>query len=156
MAFTLRFALKEDADLLVRMRLAYLREDHSDLTRAEEAKLKDRLDEYFPRATGGSLRAVLAFDDETVIGAACLVITEKPANPAFPTGKVGTILSVYTQPEYRRQGVATEMMKRLSEEGKKLDLSFIELSATAAGKPLYEKLGFVEKKSVYTSMKLEL
>ena len=156
MAFTVRFATKEDAEVLVEMRLSYLREDHSDLSAEETQMLKVQLTEYFPRTVGESLRAVLAFDGESPIAAACLVITEKPANPAFPTGKVGTILSVYTRPEYRRQGVATEMMKLLIEEGKKLDLSFIELSATASGKPLYEKLGFVEKKSVYTAMKLRL
>jgi hypothetical protein len=42
------------------------------------------------------------------------------------------------------------------EEAKQLDVSFIELSATSDGKPLYEKFGFAEAKTKYTPMRLQL
>jgi len=151
-----RFAGKADAPTLLQLRMAYLYDDHGELSAAEEVQIRAQLEDYFPRAIEENLLAVLAFDGGEPVACACLVITEKPANPAFPTGKTGTILSVYTEPTYRRRGIATHMMKMLIEEGKKLNLSFIELSATVSGKPLYEKLGFREKKSAYTPMKLKL
>ena len=137
-----RFAGKADAPTLLQLRMAYLYDDHGELSAAEEVQIRAQLEDYFPRTTADTLRAVLAFDGDAPIACACLVITEKPANPAFPTGKTGTILSVYTAPDYRRRGIATRMMEMLIEEGKKLNLSFVELSATASGKPLYERLGF--------------
>ncbi len=45
---------------------------------------------------------------------------------------------------------------RYFEEARRLNLSFIELSATKDGLLLYKKLGFTEKKSKYTSMILQL
>ena len=48
------------------------------------------------------------------------------------------------------------MISEVIEEAKKLELSSIDLSSTPDGKPLYEKLGFIEPKSKYTRMKLQL
>lgn len=42
------------------------------------------------------------------------------------------------------------------DEAKSMDISYLELSATDTGKPLYEKLGFVQRQSKHTDMKLEL
>lgn len=66
------------------------------------------------------------------------------------------MLNVLTYPEYRRMGIATKVIERIIEEAKALGVSNIELSATLGGRPLYEKLGFVEKKSKYTEMRLQL
>ena len=66
------------------------------------------------------------------------------------------VLNVFTYPEYRKKGVATELLKRLIDEAGKQNLSYIELSASEAGRPLYEKLGFKELQSKYTEMKLQL
>lgn len=67
---------------------------------------------------------------------------EKPANPSYKTGKTGTLLNVFTYPEYRRMGLATSVIKAIIDEAKKLDIASIDLAATDFGKPLYEKLGF--------------
>jgi hypothetical protein len=41
-------------------------------------------------------------------------------------------------------------------EAKAMNISYLELSATDSGKPLYEKLGFVHRQSKYTEMRLGL
>ena len=105
---------------------------------------------------GSGFIAYLAETGNNIIATAFLVISEKPANPAFITGKIGTVLNVFTYPEYRKKGIATELLKRLIEEAKAQNVSYIELSATESGKPLYEKLGFQTKQSRYTEMKLQL
>jgi predicted GNAT family N-acyltransferase len=55
-----------------------------------------------------------------------------------------------------QEGIATLILKELIAEAKRLNVSYIELSATADGRPVYKKLGFVEKQSKYTDMKLKL
>ena len=91
-----------------------------------------------------------------MVSCAMLVVTEKPANPSFITGKTGTVLNVYTEKSYRKKGIATIIMNNLIEYSKALGLDFIELKATKEGYPLYKKLGFEEQHSTYTPMKFNL
>jgi len=153
---TYRKAAIADLDALVQLRMDYLTEDRGLLPETEQAAVAAQLNEYFPKHIGDDFVAYLAETDGSIAAAAFLVIAEKPANPAFITGKTGTLLNVLTYPPYRRQGIATELLKRLVAEARARGLSYIELSATEAGKPLYEKLGFAVKQSRYTEMKLQL
>jgi GNAT superfamily N-acetyltransferase len=77
---------------------------------------------------------------------AYLAISEKPANPGFINGKTGTLLNVYTYPEYRKKGIAAKLIKEIINEAKKLDVKIIDLKATEAGFKLYKKSGFKESK----------
>ncbi len=61
-----------------------------------------------------------------------------------PSGKKAYIMNMYTAPEYRRQGIACHTLDLLVEEAKEQGVSQISLEATAAGRPLYEKYGFVK------------
>lgn len=42
------------------------------------------------------------------------------------------------------------------EDAKRLDLAYIELSASKAGYPLYQKLGFEEEQPHYPTMKYQI
>lgn len=55
-------------------------------------------------------------------------------------------MNMYTKPEYRRKGIALKTLELLVAEAKKREISAISLEATADGKPLYEKYGFVKMK----------
>ena len=55
-------------------------------------------------------------------------------------------MNMYTAPEYRRQGVAYKTLLLLVGEAKKRGIKNISLEATEAGRPLYEKFGFVQMK----------
>ena len=154
--FVLREADIHDISLLTELRLTYLRADRGSLTETEEAALKKVLPDYFTRNLGTMFFAYLIEIDGRAVSTAYMAVSEKPANPAFITGKIGTILNVYTDPAYRRRGLATQVLKKLIERAKVENLSKIELSATADGRPVYEKLGFMVKQSAYTDMQLRL
>lgn len=156
MMYTYRMAAITDLEALIQLRMDYLAEDRGRLSEGEKAAVAAQLREYIPRHMGDSFVAWLAETEGRVAAAAFLVISEKPANPSFITGKTGTVMNVLTYPEYRRRGIATELIKRLIDEARERGLSYVELSATEAGKPLYEKLGFVETQSQYTGMKYQL
>jgi GNAT superfamily N-acetyltransferase len=149
-----RRAAIEDINVLVQLRIDYLVDDRGYLTDEEKILIIEQLKHYYERHINKDFIAVLAEDNGFVLSTAFLVVTEKPANPSFITGVTGTILNVFTYPEYRRKGIATKVISLLLEEGKKINISSFELFATEKGKPLYEKLGFVEPKC--TAMRLRV
>jgi GNAT superfamily N-acetyltransferase len=144
-----------DVDILIELRMEYLRMDMGVVTEDEEKmirrQVKSYLDRYLPL---NEFIAILAKMDGEIAATAYLAISEKPANLSFLNGRTGTVLNVMTFPKYRRQGIATKVMKELLLEAKKAEVSTIDLNATEDGKYLYEKLGFREPRC--TAMRLQL
>lgn len=152
----IRKASAEDVDILIKLRLEYLKDDFGGLNQEDESAIRRQLASYLPEHIGHDFLSVMAQEDNQVVSIAFLVVSEKPANPVFITGRTGTILNVFTYPAFRKQGYATKVLNTLIEDAKRMQLSFIELSASPAGKPLYEKLGFTVPQSKYTAMRLNL
>ncbi len=146
----------EDIPQLVEMRIGYLTVDCGDLTTEELGALKLQLPDYFRRQLGSGVLAYVAEEDERLVSTVLMVIAEKPANPHFITGKTGTLLNVFTRPEYRRQGLAGKLIDLAIQDAKQLNLSYIDLSASKEGYPLYKKIGFTESHSDFVPMKLVL
>lgn len=65
-------------------------------------------------------------------------------------------MNVYTRPEFRRRGLATEVLKLMITDAKTLGLSNLELGATDQGAPVYRKLGFGAESSGLLAMELKL
>ncbi len=151
----LRKATLEDIPLLIKLRMDYLTEDHWSMSPEEEAAVRKQLEQYFNNhIPDNSFIGILAEEDNNIVSAAYLAISENPANPSFITGLTGTLLNVLTYSEYRRRGIAAKVLEKIIDEAKMLGVSSINLSATSDGKPLYEKLGF--SISNYTTMNIKL
>ncbi len=146
-------ASKADIDELIRLRIAYMKEDFGSVTEAEKACLENQLLDYFARKLGTELVAFVARKSGKLISAAYLLIIEMPANLRLLNGLYGEVLSVYTEPEYRGRGLCTRLIHNLIEYGKKRGLSRIDLSATDDGYPLYKKAGFKDKEHRYRDMR---
>lgn len=149
----MEFKRISDIETLVKMRMNYIRYAFPDTSCEELAQVTAALPEYFKKHIDKDIFAFASVEDGTVISGAFLVIIEKPANPAFPTGKIGNVLNVFTLEEYRRKGIAARVMKMLLEYAEYSRLDFLELKATSDGYPLYKKLGFSEETSSCKSMK---
>ena len=149
-------ATREDIDELVRLRLAYIREDFGSLSAEDEADMREQLPDYFARKLGADLVAFVARDGDKLIAAAYLLIIEKPSNPMIPGGLAGEVLSVYTEEEYRGKGICSRLIKDLVDYGRVKGLDRIDLKATKDGYPVYERQGFKESKSHYTPMSIDL
>ena len=143
----------EDIDELVKIRMAYFHEDFEEMTQEQINKILKTLPEYFREHLGKDFVAFIAKEDNKVIGTAMLAMINRPANPKFNTGRTGEVLSVFTQVEYRRQGISKRLMNMVIEYGKEQQLDFIELKASKKGHPLYSQLGFVDEKCSCTPMK---
>ena len=148
-------AVPENIDKLIDIRIAYLSEDYGGLTDEQTAIIRKSLKGYYEQHLNSDLFVYTAWTNE-IISCCFLLIAEKPANPSFPHGKSGTVLNVYTKPEYRRMGIASNLLNELIADSRRFELDFIELKATEDGYELYKSLGFADEKSKYHSMKLLL
>lgn len=150
----IRRATIDDIDKLVQIRMDFIAESKgSALNTEQEKQLRNRLASYFQAHIGSDFYASLAVDGDKVVSAVFLCILEKPANLVFPDGREGTILNVYTKPEYRRQGLAMKLFKDIIEEADNQKLSSCELIASEMGRPLYEKFGFAGIRDTYMKRK---
>jgi GNAT superfamily N-acetyltransferase len=59
------------------------------------------------------------------------------------SGRQAIIQNVYTEPDWRRRGLGTLLMKEIIAWSQKTGIDSLVLHASDEGRPLYEKLGFV-------------
>ena len=103
---------------------------------------KESILSYFSRQDQTTLLAVN--DENEVIGCATICYIEIMPTFSHQSGKRAHLMNVYTNKDYRRQGIAQKMLGQLIEEAKQKGVTEISLDATASGKPLYESCGFVK------------
>lgn len=53
-------------------------------------------------------------------------------------------MNMYTNPGYRRKGIAWHTLELLTKEARGRGITYISLEATDMGLPLYERFGFVK------------
>ena len=58
-------------------------------------------------------------------------------------GRHAIILNVFTEPDWRHQGIAVLLLERIIEWARAEHLDRLVLHASEAGRPLYESLGFL-------------
>ncbi len=143
-----------DISELIRLRIAYMTDDFGSITEYERHCMEEQLPDYFERRLGKELIAFVARAEGRLVAAAYLLIIEKPANPFLPNGLDGEVLSVYTEDEYRGQGICTQLMKNMIEYARENKLCRIDLMATEEGYPIYKKVGFEDKSQKYKDMRL--
>lgn len=149
-------ASNKEISELAELRIAYLQEDLGTISEPDMQCLQTALPQYFKNHLNRDLKVYLAKDGNAIVSCAFLLIVEKPMSPMFMTGKTGTVLNVYTKPEYRKKGYAKQLMKALLEDAKANELSVIELKATADGYHLYKSVGFEDVASKYHNMRFEV
>ncbi|MBR6881190.1 MAG: GNAT family N-acetyltransferase [Clostridiales bacterium] len=146
-------ARKDDIDELIRLRIAYMKDDFGSVSEEERTAMESQLQDYFDRKLGTELIAFTARDQGKIVSVCYLHIVEMPANSVLLNGLYGEVLSVFTEEEYRGRGLCTTLMKELIEYGRKRGLGRIDLSATENGYEIYKKLGFKERGNRYVEMR---
>lgn len=146
-------ASQNDISDLVALRIAYLLEDYGDIAADRLSLISENLPDYFHAHLNKDLFVFVCRDERILVGCCFLYVSEKPSNPTFLNGKTGTVLNVYTKPQFRKQGIAGKLMKQLLAESETLNLDYVELQATDAGYHLYKSIGFHDVISKYHHMK---
>lgn len=149
----IELATPADIDALVEMRLAFNEADHGTLDADMARTLTAALPGYFREHMDRDLFCCVAREDGRIVSCAFLQVVIKPPSPAFPSGKTGTVLNVYTRPECRRRGLARRVMLYLIDLARAMDLCTMNLRATDAGYPLYQSVDFIDDINKYHAMK---
>jgi GNAT superfamily N-acetyltransferase len=76
--------------------------------------------------------------------AACAVgiIEQRLGSPANPTGRIGYVFSVATDPAHRRRGYARACVRALLDWYREHDVRCVDLRASSTAEPMYEAFGF--------------
>ena len=133
----------EDLDILTKTRIQVLRaanqlSDDTDMSQVERESYN-----YYQKALrDGSHIAYLVFDEGRFVGAGGVSFFQVMPTYHNPSGNKAYIMNMYTNPAYRRRGIAIKTLDMLVKEAKNRSVSAISLEATDMGRPLYEKYGF--------------
>ncbi len=100
------------------------------------------LDFYIRNLAAGTYVSLLAFDKDKIVGTSGMSFAEKPPYFTCPSGRIGILSSMYTDPSYRRKGIATQLLDRLVKEAKDYGCGTIYITASDMGVKLYESYGF--------------
>jgi GNAT superfamily N-acetyltransferase len=98
-------------------------------------------------------------DLSAIVGGAGVQMRQVPPHPfrpprgdAFAKGKHAIVLNVFTNPEWRRRGLARLLMEEILRWARAEQLDRLVLHASSDAKPLYEQLGF----EVTNEMRIEV
>jgi len=140
MSIVYRKLTENDLDTFIRMRIAQLREEGA----TEDLDLVPALtDFYYRHMADGTFVSWLATDGDRIVGTSGMSFVEKPPYFSNPTGKIGLLSSMYTDPDYRRRGIAKELLRRVTEEARAYGCGAVQITASDMGMLLYSDFGFV-------------
>ena len=139
---TIREATLDDIPEIVRQR----RRMYEDMQYTEVASLERSATlntAYLRKAIAeGSFRSWLACSGSRAVAGGAVLVVPWPAHPYDLECRRGTILNVYTEPEYRRRGIARQLMETMIAWCRQEGLARVNLHASDHARRLYESLGF--------------
>jgi len=136
---TYRKLTGEDLGTFIQMRIRQLREEGA----TEEIDLVPALLDYYGRhMADGTYVSWLALDGDQIVGTSGMSFVEKPPYFGCPSGKIGLLSSMFTDPAYRRKGIARELLSRVVEEARAYGCGAVQITASDMGVLLYTDFGF--------------
>ena len=131
----------ERLETFIALRIRQLREEGA----TDDIDLRPALYDYYTRhMADGTFVSWLALDEGRVVGTSGLSIVEKPPYFGCPTGRIGLLSSMFTDPAYRRQGIARTLLSRVVEEARAKGCGTVQITASDMGVLLYTSFGFVK------------
>ena len=131
----------EQVDTFINIRIKQLREEGA----TEDIDLVPALKDYYDRhMADGTFVSWLAMDGDKIVGTSGMSIVEKPPYFSCPSGRLGLLSSMFTDPNYRRMGIAKELLLRVVDEARKCECGSVWITASDMGVLLYTNFGFVK------------
>ncbi len=135
----------EDIDILTKTRIEVLRAANQLSYDTDMSEVERESYNYYRKAIcDGSHIAYLVFEGNCFVGAGGVSFFQVMPTYHNPSGNKAYIMNMYTNPKYRRMGIASKTLDMLVRDIKKRGVTAISLEATDMGRPLYEKYGFVK------------
>ena len=132
---------ENELDTFIRMRIQQLREEGA----TEDIDLVSALNDYYSRhMADGTFVSWLAMDGDRIVGTSGMSFVEKPPYFGCPNGRIGLLSSMFTDPDYRRMGIAKELLSRVINEARDYGCGTVQITASDMGVLLYTDFGFVK------------
>lgn len=132
---------EKELPTFIQMRIRQLREEGA----TEDLDLVPALQDYYKRhMADGTFVSWLAMDGDKIVGTSGMSFVEKPPYFSCPSGKIGLLSSMFTDPDYRRMGIAKELLSRVVKEARDYGCGTVQITASDMGVLLYTDFGFVK------------
>ena len=144
MAIQYKRLTADELDTFIQMRIRQLREEGA----KEDIDLGPVLKDYYNRhMADGTFVSWLALDGNEVIATSGMSFVEKPPYFGCPNGRIGLLSSMFTEPAYRRKGIAKKLLSRVIEEAKAYGCGIVQITASDMGVMLYADFGFTKNEN---------
>lgn len=141
MELTYKRLTEKELPTFIEMRINQLREEGA----TEDIDLRPALKDYYNRhMEDGTFVSWLAMDGNKIVGTSGMSFVEKPPYFGCPSGKMGLLSSMFTDPNYRRMGIAKELLTRVVNAAKEYGCGTVQITASDMGVHLYTDFGFVK------------
>ncbi|MDO5020891.1 MAG: GNAT family N-acetyltransferase [Lachnospiraceae bacterium] len=135
---------ENELDWFISMRINQLREEGA----RENIDLAPALKDYYMRhMADGTFVSWLALDGNKIIATSGMSFVEKPPYFGCPSGRIGLLSSMYTDPDYRRKGIARELLARVIKDAREYGCGTVQITASDMGVKLYSDFGFVHNEN---------
>ena len=141
MAVRYKRLTEKQLNIFIEMRIYQLREEGA----KEDIDLRSALSDYYIRhLADGTFISWLAVDGDKIVGTSGMSFVEKPPYFGCPSGKMGLLSSMFVSEDYRRQGIAKELLSRVVNEAREYGCGTVQITASDMGVLLYSDFGFVK------------
>ncbi|MBO4680308.1 MAG: GNAT family N-acetyltransferase [Clostridiales bacterium] len=145
MEITYKKFTEADIETCIALRIKQLTEEYTAEGRKvpEDIDLASALRDFYKRhLADGTFVSWLAMDGDRIVGTSGMTFVEKPPYFSCLTGRLGLLSSMYTDPDYRRMGIARELLHRVVEEAREYGCGAVHITASDMGVKLYTAYGF--------------
>jgi GNAT superfamily N-acetyltransferase len=154
--FRIRRATVQDVDIIAWHR-ARMFQDMGDVSddafEILRTKARLRLKEWLESGDYIAWLTTPADKPETVVGGAGVQLQPILPRPldtvTIGEGRQGTIVNVFTEPQWRRRGIASRLVKEIITWSKREQIDRLLLHASDDGRSVYERLGFIAGQEMY-------
>lgn len=130
-----------DISTLVDLRKKQLIDEGYSLTSDVDKQFRD----YFIAAIiEGSFVSWVMEVDGDIVATSGVCFYSLPPTFSNPTGRIAYITNMYTKDEYRRKGIATELLNMVLDEARMRGYKSVRLHTSEQGKSIYQRTGFVD------------
>lgn len=138
----IREANAEDMQQIVQLRMNLFVEVGAISHEDAAPELKAKTLRYFQENTNVT-KSWVAEVSGKIVAMGTLSLFVRPPYPENLLGKEGYLLNMYTLPEFRKKGCGRGILENILAYARREQLGKVWLHASAVGRTLYEKAGFI-------------
>ncbi len=143
MNLSVRTSTPADLETHVAHRVAMFR----DMEMGTEEGLKRMAEAFRPRLHGwlvtGQCRGLVVESHGRVVASVLMLLKETVPTPVTPLSVRGYLFNVYTEPTFRRRGLASRLTDAALDLARGLGIEIMELHASLEAEPMYQRMGFL-------------